>query len=125
MNRIKLWIVEKIRNALGVAKDYENLKLELKNQLAMVYKNHHCNASMIAQLDKELDFFKEMCEVGVDIHMHSESWAVVCLNGKKEYVKFCRLESSEARDVLHFLKRFEKSNRTVDAPMGMRDLFNW
>jgi hypothetical protein len=65
---MKLWIVEKIRNALNITQDYKNLKQDLEHQFEIFSINQKQNVSMIVQLDKELDFFKEMCEVGVDVH---------------------------------------------------------
>lgn len=76
-------------------------------------------------LSKENELFKSMCDVGVDMHMKTDSWAVVCISGKAEYVQFVRLDSREARDIKYFLKRFEKSNVKVDAPYGFLKHFKW
>ena len=60
--------------------------------------------------------------VGVDVGFHSDdhSWAVICIAGKPEYVKFLPLTGDTARDVLRFLKQFEYSNRVIDSPIAFR-----
>lgn len=62
----------------------------------------------------------EIVDVGTDIeyHANSGSWAVVCIGGRAEYVKFVRLDARNARNVLDFLKTFQYSNHVVDAPFG-------
>ena len=61
-----------------------------------------------------------MVDVGIDVGFHSDdhSWAVVCIKGHPEYVKFAPLLHNDARDILDFLKRFEYSNRVVDSPFN-------
>lgn len=65
-----------------------------------------------------------ICEVGVDVHRlpHEQSWAVICVHGKMDYVKFCRFSPGDLRQLRDFLRRFEYSNRVVDAPSGFDDL---
>ena len=65
-----------------------------------------------------------MIDVGTDVGFHSDdhSWAVVCIKGHSEYVKFIPLSHKGARDVLDFLKRFRYSDRVVDSPFAFRDM---
>lgn len=65
-----------------------------------------------------------MTDVGTDVGFHSDdhSWAVVCIKGHSEYVKFIPLSHKDARDVLDFLKRFRYSDRVVDSPFAFRDM---
>lgn len=79
-----------------------------------------------SELEKDLNLIKSTCDIGVDVHERTDSWAVICIAGKKEYVKFVKLESRDARDVMHFLKRFEPSNsRLIDAPFAHTDFLKW
>ena len=50
------------------------------------------------------------------------SWAVVCIKGHPEYVKFIPLSHKDARNVLDFLKRFRYSDRVVDSPFAFRSM---
>lgn len=67
-----------------------------------------------------------MLDVGTDVGFYSDdhSWAVVCIKGHPEYVKFIPLSHRDAQDVLDFLKRFRYSNRVVDSPFAFRDMVN-
>ena len=61
-----------------------------------------------------------ICDVGVDVSFYDEehSWAVVCIKGKKEYIKFMPLNDESVYDVINFLKRFKYSNKVIDSPFA-------
>lgn len=63
-------------------------------------------------------------DVGTDVGFCSDdhSWAVVCIKGHPEYVKFIPLSHKDARDVLDFLKRFRYSDRVIDSLFAFRDM---
>jgi uncharacterized coiled-coil protein SlyX len=64
-------------------------------------------------------------EIGVDIHPQSKtSWAVICLDGKPEYLKFVALDNRNIKDIAYFLKQFEGSKNTIDSPFGHKDMIN-
>ena len=54
-------------------------------------------------------------EVGVDVHLKGGSWAVICLKGKAEYVKFIDLGHSNIMQISQYLRQFEDSHTTIDA----------
>lgn len=58
-------------------------------------------------------------------HHGEKSWAVVCVEGKYNVVKFIDLSNKEADDVFRFLKNFEGSRYVNDTPMGYlpKDMF--
>lgn len=66
----------------------------------------------------------QFVDIGVDVGFCSEdhSWAVVCIAGKPEYVKFLPLTGGDAKDVLRFLKQFEYSKHVIDSPIAFRQL---
>lgn len=89
---------------------------------------HRCRVASI-QLDnaeKELNecrkLLTQFCDVGVDIGFYGEehSWAVICLAGKPEYIKFLPLNGRDTRDVINFLKRFQDSHRIIDSPIAFK-----
>lgn len=63
-----------------------------------------------------------ICDVGTDIGFHStdHSWAVVCIHGKIDYVKFVSLTGQDTNEILRFLKMFEWSDRCTDSPLGFK-----
>ena len=66
----------------------------------------------------------QLVDIGVDVGFYSEdhSWAVICIAGKQEYVKFLPLETRDARDVLRFLKQFEYSRQVIDSPIAFKGM---
>ena len=67
-----------------------------------------------------------MMDVGTDVGFYSDdhSWAVVCIAGRPEYVKFIPLSGADARTVIDFLKHFQYSKRIVDSPLGFRHMLD-
>ena len=80
--------------------------------------------------EKELNecrkLLTQFCDVGVDVGFSSSehSWAVICLAGKPEYVKFLPLNGSNAKEVISFLKRFQDSHRIIDSPIAFRGMID-
>jgi hypothetical protein len=65
-----------------------------------------------------------LLKVGVDFSpMYNESWAVVCVQGKPEFISFVRLPANDTMAVIRFLKQFEPQNRIVDLPHGVSRQF--
>lgn len=66
----------------------------------------------------------QICDVGVDVGFRDEdhSWAVICIEGHPEYVKFLPLNHGDARDVLRFLKQFEYSRQVIDSPIAFKGI---
>ena len=87
-----------------------------------------CAAIQLHDAEKEIEecrkLLTQFVDVGVDVCYggNEHSWAVVCIAGKPEYVKFMPLNRDSARDVLKFLKQFEYSNRIIDSPIAFRQL---
>ena len=66
----------------------------------------------------------QFVDIGVDVGFHSDdhSWAVVCIAGKPEYVKFMPLVHKDAKCVLDFLKQFQYSRQVIDSPFAFREM---
>lgn len=66
----------------------------------------------------------QLMDVGVDVGFKSDdhSWAVICIQGHPEYVKFMPLTHQDVYHVMQFLKQFQYSNRVVDSPFRYREL---
>lgn len=57
--------------------------------------------------------------LSTDIYPRSnESWAVISIAGKPEYVRFVNLSNQDMRSINAFIRKFEGTNRIVDSPMG-------
>ena len=66
----------------------------------------------------------QFVDIGVDVGFHSDdySWAVICIAGKPEYVKFMPLARKDAKCVLDFLKQFQYSRQVIDSPFAFREM---
>lgn len=66
----------------------------------------------------------QLVDIGVDVGFHSEdhSWAVICIEGHPEYVKFLPLTHRDARGVLDFLKQFQYSRQVIDSPIAFKGM---
>lgn len=109
------WLKYKIKNWLReeVFKEefdgIKSMKLQCKNTLN--------------EVSKMKLLYQQITNVGVDVDYHSKnSWAVICIDGHPEYIKFVDLKGFEARDIENFLRRFEKSNVVVDSPFRINYL---
>jgi len=78
-----------------------------------------------SELEKKINFFESVCNIGVDVHATTDSWAVVCIAGKREYVDFVRLDHRDARNVVDFLKQFKRSEAIIDAPYRFIECLRW
>jgi hypothetical protein len=57
-------------------------------------------------------------DVGIDHGIKSQSWAVICIKGKPETVRFMQLESKDAQELRQFLKHLEGANIVFDSPFS-------
>lgn len=111
MNKLMTWLFK------DELKQFEEAKMEF----AMA-KEAYSDAQKLATDSHKL--VNSLMDVGVDIELcpDDHSWAVVCIKGHPEYVKFIPLNHKDARDIMIFLKHFEYSNRVVDSPFAFRDM---
>ena len=70
-------------------------------------------------------FMNSICDVGTDIGFKDSdhSWAVICIHGKMDYVKFVDMSQRDIRSIADFLKNFEYSSRIIDSPLYYRKAF--
>jgi hypothetical protein len=114
-------INQKLDDSLNSLKLANNAYLNGQNKLydaASTYDNYS------KLLDRSQELINKFLDVGVDIGMRTEdhSWAVVCVQGKPEYVKFMPLSNQDVRSVIGFLRQFKYSNRQTDSPFGYKGM---
>lgn len=118
------WIKNKLQCFLGIytlQDQYNNLHVQ-HNTLTKYYRTlenqfnrlETKNDDVIRTSNAILDQFN----LAVDVYPKEwhHNWAVICVKGKPEYVKFIDLKHTDARDLRMFIKRFEGTNRAIDAP---------
>lgn len=116
--RIKKWLLSsEIQRINQLEKQIEGSTNRLR--LASVQLGN--SEKEIEECRKLLTQFVDM---GVDVGFHSDdhSWAVICIAGKPEYVKFMPLAHKDAKCVLDFLKQFQYSRQVIDSPFAFREM---
>lgn len=113
-NKIKNWLFkEELQRMQDIEKQHEKMYSLADN----VYKS-----AMRAKEEckKSRELMNSICDVGVDISLgkNEHSWAVVCIKGKKEYIKFMPLNDESVYSVINFLKQFKNSNMVIDSPFA-------
>jgi hypothetical protein len=79
---------------------------------------------MVIQLAKEIKQYQEQLKkmelLGADIHMHSPSWGVICVNSKKPYVKFFEIsQDRNIREIQQIVRHLQPDERRtiIDSPI--------
>lgn len=123
-NKLRNWLFKEELNKLNLIERELDQSLE-RLRLATI------QAGKANELSKESyetnvqlqKLITPLLDVGTDIGFRDEhSWAVVCVKGKPEYVKFVSLEHKDTREIIDFLKRYDKSNHVIDSPFAFRDM---
>lgn len=125
--KITLKVKESFKNYLGInniENKIDNVHSDLKN-----YVNTTANA--VKRQSQDIDYNSEsirllhstienVVHIGTDVRQfpnnREHSWAVVCIEGKINIVKFVDLDRKDAREVLDFLKHFEGGRNCIDVP---------
>lgn len=110
---MKKRIVNWINSILGTTKKIDQLELQI-----ISYRNE------VANLHQQVNLFSKIINVGINVHhRHGRSWAVVCIQGKADYVNFVDLDPNEIRTIQMFLRNFERPNVTINGPKFPKDIF--
>jgi len=135
MAKLKNWIRSKLIEYLGIndlvnlfdkhIDNNDNAFRELTNTI------YNLNNSTRRELTNDISHFQEsvnvlhntvenVVHIGTDVTRHpssvNKSWAVVCIEGKINIVKFVDLDRNNAREILDFLKHFEAGRHCIDTP---------
>lgn len=118
--KFKNWLFKEEINDIKETKVmYEELLKSLDKAYAVVREAREMHFKSHTLLSDCHKFMNSICDVGTDIgYTTSEhSWAVICIHGKKDYVKFVDMNQADIRTIANFLKSFEYSNRVTDSPL--------
>ena len=144
MNKFKIWLRNKLKSYLKIDKlendykklinDHEKLMIEfndykIKNDYSVenINKDVSNNTYAINTLHTTIE---NVVHIGTDVRQYNgeHSWAVICIEGKMNIVKFIDLNGRYARDILDFLKQFEAGRHCIDtpsSPMFYSELFKF
>ena len=120
-DKLKNWLFKEELNDIQETKaKYDALLESVEQAQAMTQEArfmHNKSTELLTECHK---FMNSICDVGTDIGFRSNdhSWAVICIHGQKDYVKFVDMHQSDIRSIANFLKKFEYSNRVTDSPLS-------
>lgn len=79
--------------------------------------------TMKAEIDRTKELVTPLFDVGTDVGFGDDhSWAVICIQGKPEYVKFIPLDHKDTFEIIDFLRRFQRSKHIIDSPICFREM---
>lgn len=122
--KIRKWLLEILQP------DIDALKNEINESTTELrFAKNNCNEAAlqcqisIQQNEEMKKMYSRITDVAVDVGFHDveHSWAVVCVEGRPEYVKFIPLSGADARTVMNFLRQFQYSQPIVDSPLRFKD----
>lgn len=123
---IHIKIKEKIKEWLFSS---EMLRIkQLEKQIEESTNRLRLASIQLGNSEKEIEecrrLLTQFVDMGVDVGFYSDdhSWAVICIAGKSEYVKFMPLAHKDAKCVLDFLKQFQYSSQVIDSPFAFREM---
>jgi len=132
MNKIKQWIRNKLILFLRIDKLSESFSThEIVTNIRLRDIDHKLESVGVdlKYLNKNVSHFQNsvnvlhntlesVVHIGTDVYRPDQghSWAVVCIEGKMNIVKFVDLNRQDARYVFDFLKQFEAGRHCIDAP---------
>lgn len=123
--KIRKWLLEILQPDIDALKneiDESNTTLKIA-QSNCNEATRQCQIST-KQNEEMKKMYNQITDVAVDVGFHDSehSWAVVCIAGRPEYVKFIPLSGADARTVMNFLRQFQYSRLIVDSPLKFKDV---
>jgi hypothetical protein len=118
--------VQTIQTELDLVKtELNNASIELDTLRISTDRLFNSNHSLSKRILHSVHQYNELMKL-VDIGVNVENtptrykpgptnWAVVCLGGKVQQLRFCILDERNPREMLEFLNYYDKANRIVDA----------
>ena len=117
---------------------FDKIKYKLKYKLKSWLDVDICENSIellnntTKNINSEISHFQEsvntlhntvenVVHIGTNVHKTNQynqerSWAVICIEGKLNIVKFVSLDRDNAMDILKYLKQFEAGRHCIDHP---------
>ena len=124
-DKLKNWLFkEELNDLKEIKKNYDELLKSVERAHALTDEARTMHDKSQVLLSDCHKFMNSICDVGTDVEFRSSdhSWAVICVHGKMDYVKFIDMRQCDIRDIASFLKRFKYSNRVTDSPLCNREI---
>jgi hypothetical protein len=122
--KIKDWLfADELRDIQQLTEKYEYMIKTYERSECLLNearREHEKSRDIVVDCHKMMN---SICDVGTDIGLYNDhSWAVICIHGKVDYVRFIDMRREDVMSIVKFLKNFEYSNRVTDSPLGYKDM---
>ena len=95
--------------------------LDIENRLSVQSNVLETQSKKIRQLEAKVSEFETLVNIGVDVNMvKSPSWAIICLRGNPDTVKYFEFDRNEVKDIADFMRRYSRANQIMDAAPSVR-----
>lgn len=120
--KFKNWLFKEELNDIKETKDkYDKLLKDIDRAYITLSEAREMHDDSHALLNDCHKFMNSICDVGTDIGFANDhSWAVICVHGNTDYVKFVDMNQRDIHTIVNFLKSFKYSNRVTDSPLNKR-----
>lgn len=119
LDNLKSKIKLKLRDWLEVSNLEKELDKHKENTYRKITRNENDINYNLQAINTIHTTLENVVHIGTDVRPYGgHSWAVICIEGKMNMVKFVDLDRADARDVLHFVKRYEGGRHCIDAPQS-------
>lgn len=150
MNKFKNWLRIKLKKFLDIDdiesnfKDHEifnnirfsDVEKDINDRVSYLRKLINNSTNDISHLNDSINVLHNTIEnvvhIGTDVRTvpnnYSHSWAVICIEGKINIVKFIDLNGKDCRDIIYYLKQYEGGKHCIDIPyqeMFYNELFKF
>lgn len=118
---MKKWIRNKLTKFLRIdaldeeiAQEFNKLHSHINTLESKLDRFNSYNNELLKTNEFILNQFNISADLGAN--EYHKNWAVICVKGKPEYVKFVDLSNRDIRDIAMYIRRFEGTNRIIDSP---------
>lgn len=121
--RLKKFIKKKLYNFFGLDQIIESkVQGETKQTKREFYNAKRELDDAIYNYKQAKKIVDDIVQVGVDIDLYdpNSNWAVICIGGNTDYVRFIDMRGDNIRDISSFLRKFEATSLKVDAPYNLK-----
>ena len=97
--------------------------LDIDQEISSLQRDNKALYTLARKQKETLRFLQKEFKIGLDIHHENKgrdrSWAVVCLRGRPEQIRFIDLENGYEVEISRFLMNFEHSQKIIDSPFQL------
>lgn len=127
INKIKYNLKQNLRSFIDLdtlERNMDSRDIHNKERISLLERENALLRHSLRRSNEKIEALhntlSNVVSMGSDIapYGRGQSWAVVCVEGKYNVVKFYDLSQKDGREMLEFLKRFEGGRYVNDTPIG-------